>query len=142
MMSVFYDRFERACKDAGTSPTALTLKIGLSKGNASSWKKGGYPSVEVLRQISSELNVSIDYLLGREIDPETKNAPQKVGDGLMRVVASGGDGVALLKRTDDIPDEGSVRVSLAYSSGYMESYDVDEDAVPAILSVIKLAERK
>lgn len=62
---VNYERFCKLCKDNGTTPTAFTLKLGLSKGNASSWKRGGNPSVEILIKIANEFNCSIDYLLNR-----------------------------------------------------------------------------
>ncbi len=58
-----YAVFENLCKEKGTTPTALSIKLGLSKGNTTSWKKGGNPSVEVLLQLSDELNCTTDYLL-------------------------------------------------------------------------------
>ena len=62
-----YSVFENLCKEKGTTPTALALKLGLSKGNTTSWKKGGNPSVEILMQLSDELNCTTDYLLtGKE----------------------------------------------------------------------------
>lgn len=65
-----YTVFENLCKEKGTNPTALSLKLGLSKGNTTSWKKGGNPSVEVLMQIADELNCTTDYLLtGKEKNP-------------------------------------------------------------------------
>ena len=65
-----YTVFENLCKEKGTNPTALSLKLGLSKGNTTSWKKGGNPSVEVLMQIADELNCTTDYLLtGKEKSP-------------------------------------------------------------------------
>ena len=64
-----YDVFEQLCKDNGTTPTALSKKLGLSKGNTTSWKKGGNPSVEVLMQLSVELHCTTDYLLtGKKTD--------------------------------------------------------------------------
>lgn len=69
-----YDKFAALCKAKGTTPTALTLKIGLSKGNATSWKNGGNPSADVLIKLADELECSIDYLLGRTDDP---TPPQK-----------------------------------------------------------------
>ena len=65
-----YDKFKYLCKKKGTTPTALTLELGLSKGNASSWKKGGNPSVEILLKISNRLDCSIDYLLDLTDNPE------------------------------------------------------------------------
>jgi transcriptional regulator with XRE-family HTH domain len=57
------------CKINNTTPTAFTLKLGLSKGNAASWKRGGNPSVEILTKIADEFNCSTDYLLGRTDEP-------------------------------------------------------------------------
>lgn len=60
-----YNIFSALCAEKGTSPTALALKLGLSKGNTSSWKKGGNPSVEILIRLADELNCTADLLLGR-----------------------------------------------------------------------------
>lgn len=50
----------------GTTPTALALKLGLSKSNTSSWKKGGNPSADILIKLADELNCTVDILLGRK----------------------------------------------------------------------------
>ncbi len=60
-----YAVFDKLCKEKNTTPTALALKLGLSKGNTSSWKKGGNPSADVLIKIADELDCTIDLLLGR-----------------------------------------------------------------------------
>lgn len=60
-----YDLFEVLCRKNNTTPTALTNKLGLSKGNSSSWKKGGNPSADVLVKLADELNCTTDELLGR-----------------------------------------------------------------------------
>lgn len=62
---VDYAVFDKLCKEKNTTPTALALKLGLSKGNTSSWKKGGNPSADVLIKIADELDCTIDLLLGR-----------------------------------------------------------------------------
>ncbi len=61
-----YSLFEKLCKDKGTTPTALSKKLGLSKGNTSNWKNGGNPSVDILCKLADELNCTTDELLGRE----------------------------------------------------------------------------
>lgn len=71
-----YDEFDRLCRENGTTPTALSLKLGLSKGNASSWKRGGNPSADILLKISDELNCTVDSLL-RPID-KIKRIPQNL----------------------------------------------------------------
>lgn len=60
-----YSTFVTLCAEHNTTPTALALKLGLSKGNTSSWKKGGNPSVDILIKIADELNCTTDVLLGR-----------------------------------------------------------------------------
>lgn len=60
-----YVTFDRLCKENGTTATAIALKLGLSKGNTSSWKKGGNPSADILIKIADELNCTVDVLLGR-----------------------------------------------------------------------------
>ena len=65
-----YDKFAALCKKKGTTPTSLTLSMGLSKGNASSWKKSGNPSVDVLIKLADFLECSTDYLLDRTDNPE------------------------------------------------------------------------
>lgn len=73
-----YNIFEALCRANNTTPTALTNKLGLSKGNSSSWKKGGNPSAEVLMKIADELNCTTDELLGRQVENiEESNNPDK-----------------------------------------------------------------
>lgn len=61
-----YSLFEELCKKNKTNPTALSKKIGLSKGNTSNWKNGGNPGVDILCKIADELDCTTDALLGRE----------------------------------------------------------------------------
>lgn len=61
-----YSAFNALCTKNGTTPTALALKLGLSKGNTSSWKKGGNPSADILIKLADELNCTVDVLLGRK----------------------------------------------------------------------------
>lgn len=65
-----YDAFKARCKEKGTSPTGIVTKLGISKGNVTSWKNGGNPSIEVLVQIADILECSVDYLLDVEEIPE------------------------------------------------------------------------
>lgn len=60
------------CDKKGTTPTAVALKLGLSKGNTSSWKKGGNPSADILMKLADELNCTTDLLLGR-VEKEPTN---------------------------------------------------------------------
>lgn len=62
-----YLRLEELCKEKNISASKLAEKVGVSKGNTSTWKKGGNPSLEVLCRMAEELDCTIDYLLGNEV---------------------------------------------------------------------------
>ena len=63
---MFYERLKKICNENGTSPTALVRDMGMSSGNVTKWKEGGYPSIKVLKEIAKRFNVSLDYLLEME----------------------------------------------------------------------------
>ena len=86
---MFYEVLERLCKEHGTTPSAVCVKIGYSKATSSYWKQSHRtPKREALDKIANYFGVSVDYLLGKEkpqnniigIPIETseiKNAPTK-----------------------------------------------------------------
>ena len=54
-------------KEKGITQKQLAASIGASQGNVADWKSGrGSPSIDKLPLIADCLNVSIDYLLGRD----------------------------------------------------------------------------
>lgn len=62
---MFYERFEELCRKNGYTPSGACLAMGRSKNLAAKWKHtGATPSREVLNQISTFFDVSVDYLLG------------------------------------------------------------------------------
>lgn len=66
---MFYERFEKLCREHGYTPSGAVLAIGRSKNLAAKWKNtGATPSAEVLNQLSDFFDVSTDYLLGKEAD--------------------------------------------------------------------------
>lgn len=67
----FYEIVNVECKKNNMTVTELLHKIDMSSGNTGAWKKGGYPGIDKLVEISDILNVSIDYLLGRETKTES-----------------------------------------------------------------------
>lgn len=86
---MFYEVLERLCKEHGTTPSAVCVKIGYSKATSSYWKQSQRtPKREALDRIAEYFGVSVDYLLGKENTKsnvievpfeiaETKNAPTK-----------------------------------------------------------------
>lgn len=64
---MFYEIFEKLCRDNGTSPSAVCIKLGLSKTASSFWKRtGNVPKRESLEKIAENFGVTVDFLLGRK----------------------------------------------------------------------------
>ncbi|MBR1529518.1 MAG: helix-turn-helix transcriptional regulator [Oscillospiraceae bacterium] len=68
---MFWDRFEKLCRDAGKKPSPVGKEIGVSATAVYKWKEGTIPNGEILMKIADYFNCSTDYLLGRT---ETPNA--------------------------------------------------------------------
>ena len=60
---MFYDNLKNACEDKGLKVTPYAQSLGLTSGIVGNWKKGGIPRQEILVQMASDLDVSIDFLL-------------------------------------------------------------------------------
>lgn len=64
---MFYDMFDKLCKDKGVSPSGACVDMGLSRSLGAKWKsKGENPSYEVLQKIAEYFGVTTDYLVGKE----------------------------------------------------------------------------
>lgn len=72
---MFFDLFEKLCKDKEISPTRASAEIGFSKGSVSYWRRkykegvDAKPDVYTAQKIADYFDVSVDYLLGRTDDP-------------------------------------------------------------------------
>lgn len=62
---MFMERFEELCRKNGYTPSGVMTAIGRSKSLAAKWKsEKSTPSPEVLNQLATFFDVSVDYLLG------------------------------------------------------------------------------
>lgn len=104
-----YLLFEKLCKDKGTTPTAISKKLGLSKGNTSNWKNGGNPSVDILCRLADELNCTTDDLLGR--DNNEKYSPINFQNSNIGNVGAVGHNISgtINIGTDDVSYENSFK---------------------------------
>lgn len=75
---MFYDRFSKACKEKGTTPTSVVKAVGLSTGGMAHWKKGATPKIDTLRKLADYLKVDVNDLL----DDDQKEKPVE-DDGLV-----------------------------------------------------------
>ena len=60
---MFYDNLKKVCEDNKIKPTKLLENLNISTGSLGNWKKGALPKSEILIKISTNLNVSTDFLL-------------------------------------------------------------------------------
>lgn len=54
----FYENLYDVCKKKRTTPCAVLLSIGMSKSNATKWKRGLTPRLDVIIKIADKLGVS------------------------------------------------------------------------------------
>ncbi len=72
---MFWDNFYNACLAKGVKPTNLVQELGLARASVTPWKNGKIPNGEALIKIANRLEVSVDYLLGRE-EPQAQTTPE------------------------------------------------------------------
>jgi len=75
---MFKENFIKICAEKGLSPTAVCVSIGLSSSVFSQWTKHTIPRRTTLIKLADALNVSVDYLLGKEGEEE---APLRMHEG-------------------------------------------------------------
>lgn len=57
---MFYENFDRICRDKGTTPSAVGVEIGVSRGTPSAWKKNGtIPKESELRALADALGCDV-----------------------------------------------------------------------------------
>ena len=63
----FATNFKRICKERGTSPTAVCLKLGLSSSKVNLWNNGTLPKPEILVKLAKELECTVmDFFADEE----------------------------------------------------------------------------
>ena len=60
---MFYERLKEVCEEKNTSPSALCLKMGISKSNVTRWKQGKSPRLDVVQEMAQRLGVPVSRLI-------------------------------------------------------------------------------
>ena len=67
---MFWKKYIDLCIKNGTSPNAVAKNLNISSGAVTKWKNGTKPNDVTLNKIADFFNVSVDYLLGNETQPQ------------------------------------------------------------------------
>lgn len=67
---MFYENLKRVCDKKRTTPTAVAEAIGMSRSNATEWKKGKSPKLSTVLKIADYLNVSAASLIRKTSEKE------------------------------------------------------------------------
>ena len=70
---MFWNVFYKLCEENNTKPNAVAKTIGVSSATCTKWKNGAVPNGETLLKLADCLNVSVDYLLGRNEESKSVN---------------------------------------------------------------------
>lgn len=81
----FYERLKNVCDEKGKKITTVVVDCGGNKGSIASWKKGTVPNYTIIEKLAVELDVSVDFLVGKE---EVDIQPKKYFNTLDIMLAS------------------------------------------------------
>lgn len=62
----FYERLKTVCDEKDKKITTVVVNCGGNKGSIASWKKGTIPNYTIIEKLAEELDVSVDFLVGKE----------------------------------------------------------------------------
>ena len=95
---MFWERFYYLCEKAGIKPINAVREIGVATGNITPWKNGRVPSGSTLQKIADYFSVSVDYLLGKEDEPLSRQDAAEIESTLS---AEESEILKKLKQLDD-----------------------------------------
>lgn len=90
---MFYDNFEKLCRENGKTPVGVARELGISRGSPSNWKQNGnIPHAPTLQKIADYFGITTDQLLNGL--PEPSRLHREKGEKIA-VLASVGAGIPL-----------------------------------------------
>ncbi len=65
---MFWEKFVELCLLNGTKPNPVAKELGISSGAVTKWKSGSIPHHTTIKKIADYFGVTVDYLLGKNIN--------------------------------------------------------------------------
>ena len=120
---MFYERFLALCNARDVKPTSVADAIGLSRMNASFWKKGSMPSSANLQKLADYFEVPVGYLLKTPVErPATRktleDAELEAGRIRLKNLVDGIDAIPKENRPD------AIREIAAFTRYTLDKYKV------------------
>lgn len=98
---MFYDKFERLCRENGYTPSGACVAMGRSRNLAAKWKSTGTsPSMAVLREIAQFFDVPVDELVSE--DDDIKARQEMFDNADMRILFDAARGIPRSKLYETI----------------------------------------
>lgn len=63
---MFWKNFVQLCNKNNTTPTAVVLEMGISRGSVTGWKKGSVPNDGTLLRLAEYFNVTVEELISEQ----------------------------------------------------------------------------
>ena len=80
---MFWERFQKLCEKQNKKAAPILEELNIASGCSTKWKNGATPKTEHLIKIADYFNVTLDYLVGREIKkPSTASDEERLEDEL------------------------------------------------------------
>lgn len=123
---MFYERFEKLCKQKGVNPGRACTDMGFSRSLAAKWKnqKTKKPSADVLEKMSAYFGISINKILDETLVDELSES-QKESPDLPKTEADDDDFVVLARHMQKIPEKERQRII----KNFRETVDMYLDAM-------------
>lgn len=86
---MFWDNFERLCREKGMKPTPAAAEIGFPSASVVKWRKGTIPRGTTLQKIADYFGVTVNDLLAdtpARVDPSTR-MPDRREYGRVKIVS-------------------------------------------------------
>lgn len=73
----FYEKVCKLCRWGGVTPTALSIKLGMSRSAPTAWKNGKVPRPDTIKKIADYFGVDVSYFYDDDPSPPTEMVQQK-----------------------------------------------------------------
>lgn len=78
---MFFDNFDRYCKQFGKTNSEVTKAIGLDPSSCTGWRNGSVPRNSTLKKLADYFGVTVEELMGTKKSPPGWTGSN--GNGLM-----------------------------------------------------------